>query len=56
MHGAAQGSGAPRGEANGAYRHGLHTAEWLAYNRHIRDVLKAAREHLAELKKATDKG
>jgi hypothetical protein len=27
MHGGAHGSGAPSGQRNGNYRHGLHTAE-----------------------------
>ncbi len=32
MHGGATGSGAPKGERNGAYRHGLRTAEAEALN------------------------
>lgn len=27
MHGGASGSGAPKGERNGAYKHGMETAE-----------------------------
>ena len=30
LHGGAEGSGAPRGERNGSYRHGLHTREAIA--------------------------
>lgn len=35
MHGGALGSGAPSGEQNGAYRHGLHTREAIAERRMV---------------------
>ena len=49
MHGGAKGSGAPRGERNGAYRHGGHTVEAVAFRRQCRAVLREAREGLEEL-------
>lgn len=44
MHGGAAGSGAPRGEQNGAYRHGLKTQEAMAFEREARAFLKRCRE------------
>ena len=41
--------GAPKGEANGAYRHGLYTAEALASRRAVRDLLQEVRETLGAL-------
>ncbi|MFJ7441280.1 hypothetical protein ACIQW5_26960 [Methylorubrum thiocyanatum] len=46
MHGGAKGSGAPKGERNGAYRHGLRTAEAIAFEREARSFLRACREML----------
>ncbi len=43
MHGGAPGSGAPKGERNGAYRHGRYTCEAIAQRRALREMLKAAR-------------
>ena len=36
MHGGAKGSGAPRGERNGNYRHGHRTQEAMAERRAVR--------------------
>ena len=36
MHGGAKGSGAPRGERNGNYRHGHRTKEAIAQRRAAR--------------------
>ncbi|WP_279599659.1 HGGxSTG domain-containing protein [Methylobacterium sp. E-065] len=49
MHGGSAGSGAPRGERNGAYRTGLHTAEEVAFRRRCRAVLMSSRAGLADL-------
>ena len=49
MHGGAKGSGTPRGERNGAYRHGGHSVEAVAFRRQCRAVLREAREGLEEL-------
>jgi hypothetical protein len=40
LHGGAAGSGAPRGERNGAYRHGRFTAEAVAGRKAFRQLLK----------------
>ncbi|WP_342150418.1 hypothetical protein [Methylorubrum sp. SB2] len=40
MHGGAAGSGAPSGERNGAYRHGLKTQEAMAFEREARAFLR----------------
>jgi len=42
MHGA--NGGAPRGERNGAYRHGGYTIESIRRRRQVRDLLTAARD------------
>ncbi len=44
MHGGAKGSGAPKGKRNGAYRHGLHTAEMVEAKREIAAINRAWRE------------
>nr|WP_281405175.1 hypothetical protein [Methylobacterium sp. L1A1] len=49
MHGGATGSGAPSGERNGAYRHGLKTQEALALEREARALLRQCRELLREI-------
>lgn len=46
MHGGATGSGAPKGERNGAYRHGLRTAEAEAFERDARSFLRECRATL----------
>ncbi|HXB78760.1 MAG TPA: HGGxSTG domain-containing protein [Bradyrhizobium sp.] len=41
MHGGAHGSGAPPGERNGNYRHGLYTAEAVAERKAVRAWLRS---------------
>ena len=43
MHGGAHGSGAPSGERNGNYRHGLYTAEAIAERKAVRAWLRSVR-------------
>ena len=43
MHGGAKGSGAPKGNRN-ALKHGRYTAEAIAERRHVRWLLRSARE------------
>jgi hypothetical protein len=43
MHGGAKGSGAPSGERNGNYRHGLYAAELVSALRRVRSWAKAAK-------------
>ena len=43
-HGA--GGGAPKGERNGAYRHGLYTQEAVAGRRYIDELLRQVRAAL----------
>ena len=43
LHGGAEGIGAPRGERNGAYRHGLRTKEAIAERRALGMLIKAMR-------------
>jgi hypothetical protein len=38
MHGGADGSGAPKGERNGNYKHGRYTAEVAATRRWLREA------------------
>ncbi|MFC5068864.1 HGGxSTG domain-containing protein [Flaviflagellibacter deserti] len=40
MHGGARGSGAPKGERNGSYRHGFHTREAFAERRLVAKWLR----------------
>jgi hypothetical protein len=40
MHGGAHGSGAPKGERNGSYRHGFYTAEAAAERRAVRALIR----------------
>jgi hypothetical protein len=40
MHGGADGSGAPKGERNGNYKHGRYTAEVAASRRWLREATK----------------
>ena len=49
MHGGAKGSGAPKGERNGNYRHGRFTGEAIEELRAIRGLLRRCRGALAEL-------
>lgn len=43
MHGGAAGSGAPAGERNGNYRHGVYTQEAIAERRFLNALLRDAR-------------
>src|SRR5690242_14130890 len=53
LHGGAEGSGAPRGERNGSYRHGLYTREAIAERKALRALIRymreAARPYSAEI-------
>ena len=49
MHGGAKGSGAPRGERNGNYRHGLRTREAIAERRALRALIKGLRGEVSAL-------
>jgi hypothetical protein len=40
MHGGAPGSGAPKGERNGNYRHGFYTVEATADRRAVRAFIR----------------
>jgi hypothetical protein len=44
LHGGAEGSGAPCGERNGAYRHGLFTREAIAERKAMRALIRGFRE------------
>lgn len=50
MHGSSIGSGAPKGEANGNYRHGRFTCEALEVERTARDLMRAARGLFGRMK------
>jgi hypothetical protein len=47
FHGAR--GGAPKGKANGSYKHGLHTKEARAERRLISDLLRQSRKAIAAL-------
>jgi len=49
FHGA--GGGAPKGEANGSYKHGLYTREALAERRLLSDLLRQSRNTIAAIPK-----
>jgi hypothetical protein len=49
MHGGAKGSGAPRGERNGSYRHGLFTGEAKAERRSLRAMIRGMRATLQDI-------
>lgn len=51
MHGGAFGSGAPKGERNGNYRHGRLTCEAIAQRTAVRNLVQASREMLVEIAK-----
>jgi hypothetical protein len=44
MHGDADGSGAPKGERNGNYKHGRYTKEVAATRRWLRDAIHMLRK------------
>jgi glucans biosynthesis protein len=47
MHGGAKGSGAPRGERNGNYRHGQFTSEAIQERRTLMALVKVLRRGAA---------
>ena len=49
MHGGARGSGAPRGPANGSYRHGLFTCEAVKGRRMLRAMIADMRAMTDEI-------
>jgi hypothetical protein len=49
MHGGAAGSGAPKGERNGNWRHGRFTCEAIAERRVARGLVRSAHDMLAAL-------
>ena len=49
MHGGARGSGAPRGPANGSYRHGLFTCEAVEDRRMLRAMIADMRAMTDEI-------
>ena len=49
MHGGAKGSGAPRGSANGSYRHGLFTCEAVEGRRMLRAMIADMRAMTDEI-------
>ena len=51
FHGA--GGGGPSGERNGAYRHGLHTAEAVAERRALTELLREAKAGMAHEPRGT---
>jgi hypothetical protein len=44
MHGGADGSGAPKGERNGNYKHGRYSAETITTRRWLRETVRELRE------------
>ena len=44
LPGGAEGSGAPCGERNGSYRHGLYTREAIAERKAMRELIRSFRE------------
>jgi uncharacterized protein YjcR len=48
MHGGAEGSGAPKGNKN-ALKHGLYTKEAIAECRYLRELIRSAKQTLAQL-------
>ncbi len=49
MHGGADGIGAPSGERNGAYKHGLRTRKAIEGRRALRALIRAMRADAARL-------
>lgn len=43
MHGGAKGSGAPKGDRNGAFRHGMRTAEMVELRREANNIIREAK-------------
>jgi hypothetical protein len=40
MHGGARGSGGPKGAQNGNYKHGLYTAEAIAFRKALKQQIR----------------
>jgi hypothetical protein len=53
FHGAR--GGAPKGEANGSYKHGLCTQEAIAERRLLSDLLRESRKTIADLPEQEEK-
>ncbi|WP_315974481.1 HGGxSTG domain-containing protein [Microvirga sesbaniae] len=49
MHGGSKGSGAPKGDRNGSYRHGLFTCEAIEERRAIKEMIGLVSEFLGSL-------
>ena len=47
MHGGADGSGAPKGEKNGNYKHGRYTKEVAATRQWLREAVHTLHEHVS---------
>jgi len=43
LHGGAEGSGAPCGERNGSYRHGLYAREAIAERKAMQELIRCMR-------------
>jgi hypothetical protein len=54
MHGGAAGSGAPKGERNGNWRHGRFTCEAIAERQGARGLLRSAHNMLAVIARHAD--
>src|SRR5271167_1931666 len=54
LHGGAEGSGAPCGERNGSYRHGLYTREAIAERKALRALIRGFREDARRVLSAPD--
>ena len=48
MHGGAKGTGAPVGNEN-ALKHGMYTRETLAFQKHVRDLLREGAKTVEEI-------
>jgi hypothetical protein len=49
MHGGATGSGAPKGQANGNYRHGGFTCAAIQERRAVQELIRQAKTVLSRL-------
>jgi hypothetical protein len=50
MHGGAAGSGAPKGERNGKYRHESFTIEAIDERRRLASLIRDSRDFLSRLR------
>ncbi|WP_322096788.1 HGGxSTG domain-containing protein [Paramagnetospirillum marisnigri] len=53
LHGG-KSTGAPKGKANGNYRHGYYTAEAIAERRELRTLIQECRESVKTVRERTD--